>query len=124
MFLLFGILALASAGAGIYGLVGFDVTQRTHEFGVRITLGATSRNILGLVLGSGLRVVLIGLVAGVSSALIAGRVLSSLLFNTSPYDPVVLVTTAFTLSVVALLASLVPAWRATRVQPIIALRAD
>jgi putative ABC transport system permease protein len=124
MFLLFGILALAAAGAGIYGLVGFDVTQRTHEFGVRITLGATSGNILGLVLGSGLRVVVIGLVAGISSALIAGRVLSSLLFNTSPYDPVVLVATALTLSVVALLASLVPAWRATRVQPVIALRAD
>jgi putative ABC transport system permease protein len=124
MFLLFGILALAAAGAGIYGLVGFDVTQRTHEFGVRITLGATSRNILGLVLGSGLRVVVIGLIAGVSSALIAGRVLSSLLFNTSPYDPVVLAATAVTLSVVALLASLVPAWRATRVQPVIALRAD
>lgn len=124
MFLLFGILALAAAGAGIYGLVGFDVTQRTHEFGVRITLGATSGNILGLVLGSGLRVVAIGLVTGVASALVAGRIISSMLFERSPYDPLAFAATAVTLSVVALLASLVPAWRATRVQPVIALRAD
>jgi predicted permease len=124
MFLLFGLLALAAAGAGIYGLVGYDVTQRTHEFGVRITLGATSSNILGLVLGSGVRVVVIGLVAGTASAIAAGRVIASLLFETSPDDPLVLAATAVTLSAVALLASLVPAWRATRVDPVVALRAE
>jgi hypothetical protein len=124
MFLVFGMLALAAAGAGIYGLVGYDVTQRTHEFGVRITLGATSSSILRLVIGSGLRVVVFGLVAGAASALAAGRVIASLLFETSPYDPTVLVATTATLSVVALLASLIPAWRATRVDPVVALRAE
>jgi predicted permease len=124
MFLAFGLLALAAASAGIYGLVGYDVTQRTRELGVRIALGATSSNILQLVIGSGVRVVAIGLVVGVASALGAGRVMSSLLFDTSPYDPAILTATAVILSVVALMASLVPAWRATRVDPVVALRSE
>jgi ABC-type antimicrobial peptide transport system permease subunit len=124
LFLLFGLLALSAASAGIYGLVGYEVTQRTHEFGVRITLGATSRAILSLVLESSARIVAIGLIAGVGAALWSGRLLSALLFETSPYDPVVLVVTAASLSFAALCASLVPAWRATRVDPAISLRAD
>jgi predicted permease len=124
MFLLFGLLALAAASAGIYGLVGYDVTQRTRELGVRIALGATSSSILQLVIGSGVRVVAIGLVVGVASALGAGRIMSSLLFETSPYDPTILTGTAVTLSVVALMASLVPAWKATRVDPVVALRSE
>lgn len=124
MFLLFGILALAAAGAGIYGLVGFDVAQRTHEFGVRITLGAPASSILRLVLGSGLRIMVVGLVCGVGSALVIGRVVASLLFETSPYDPRVLALTAVLLTVAAAAASFVPAWRATKVNPIEALRVE
>jgi len=124
LFLLFGLLALSAASAGIYGLVGYEVTQRTHEFGVRITLGATSRAILALVLGSSARIVAIGVIAGAGAALWSGRVLSALLFETSPYDPAVLAVTAASLSLAAFCASLVPAWRATRVDPAISLRAD
>jgi putative ABC transport system permease protein len=124
MFLLFGILALAAAGAGIYGLVGYDVAQRTHEFGVRITLGAPASSILRLVLGSGLRIMAIGLMCGVGSALVIGRVVASLLFETSPYDPRVLAMTAVLLTIAAAAASFVPAWRATRVNPIEALRVE
>ncbi|HWG32983.1 MAG TPA: ABC transporter permease [Gemmatimonadaceae bacterium] len=124
MFLLFGILALAAAGAGIYGLVGYDVAQRTHEFGVRITLGASVASILGLVLSSGLRVMAIGLVLGVGSAVAIGRVVASLLFETSPYDPRVLAGTVMVLTAAAVGASVVPAWRATRVNPIEALRVE
>ena len=124
MFLLFGVLALAAAGAGIYGLVGYDVTQRTHEFGVRIALGASARSILQLVLGSGLRVVALGLVVGLAAAFALGRVIASLLFETSPLDPLVLAVTAVVLSLAALAASFVPAWRATRIDPVVALRAD
>jgi putative ABC transport system permease protein len=123
-FLLCGALALFASAAGIYGLVGYDVTQRTHEFGVRITIGATSRDILQLVLTSGLRVVGIGVLVGAASAVAAGRVISSLLFETAPSDPMVLIATALTLTLVALLASLVPGWRATRVNPVVALRAE
>ena len=89
--------------------MAYDVAQRTHEFGVRVTLGATSSNILRLVVASGIRVVVLGLAAGLACALLAGRVMSSLLFDTSPYDPRILAATAVTLSAVALLASLVPA---------------
>ena len=123
-FLSFGILALAVAGAGIYGLVGYDVTQRTREFGVRITLGATASSIIGLVLSSGARVVGLGLVVGGIVAVGAGRLMASLLFETSPYDPVVLATAAAVLGLTALLASLVPAIRAVRTDPMIALRAE
>ena len=124
LFLVLGVLGLVAAAAGIYGLVAYDVTQRSRELGVRIALGATATNIVRLVVGSGLRVVLIGTAAGTVVALIAGRVVASLLFATSPYDPVVLLGTALTLILAAILASLVPAWRATRVDPVIALSSE
>jgi predicted permease len=123
-FLLCGALALAAAAAGIYGLVGYEVTQRTHELGVRITIGATPGDILTLVLTSGVRIVGIGVLVGAVIAVMSGRLISSLLFETSPYDVPVLVTTALALTAVALLASLVPAWRATRVDPMVALKAE
>jgi putative ABC transport system permease protein len=124
LFLLFGALALVSAASGVYGLAAYDVTQRTREIGVRIALGATARSVLGLVLGSGVRVVLLGVGVGVAAAVASGRVMASLLYDTSPYDPTVLATTALTLLGVAFLAGLIPAWRATRVDPVIALRAE
>jgi putative ABC transport system permease protein len=124
LFLILGLLGLAAAATGIYGLVAFDVTQRSRELGVRIALGATSGSILRLVLGSGLRVVLLGTAAGALTALVAGRVMSSLLYATSPYDPAVLLTTALTLTVAATLASLIPAWRAIRVDPVSVLSSE
>jgi len=124
LFSLFGLLGLTAAAAGVYGLVGFDVTQRTREIGIRIAMGATTRSIIRLILTSGLRVILIGLAVGIGAVVLSGRVIASLLYDTSPYDPIALVVTAATLVVVALLASLIPAWRATRVDPVTALRAD
>ena len=124
MFLAFGLLGLVAATAGIYGLMGYEVTQRTHEFGVRIALGATAESILALVLGSGLRLIVVGLAAGLALSLIVGRAISSLVFEISPYDPVVLSITMVALAAVALMASLIPAWRATRVDPLVALRAE
>jgi predicted permease len=124
MFLLFGLLALMATGTGIYGLIAYDVTQRTHEFGVRMTLGATTSAILGLVLESGLRVIAVGIVVGVAASLAAGRLIASMLFETRAYDPVALIATSLTVALVALAASFIPAWRATRVDPVVALRAD
>jgi predicted permease len=124
MFLAFGLLGLVAATAGIYGLMGYEVTQRTREFGVRIALGATAESILTLVLGSGLRLIVVGLAAGLALSLLVGRAISSLVFEISPYDPVVLSVTMVVLAAVAVMASLAPAWRATRVDPLVALRAE
>lgn len=124
LFFVLGVLGLGAAATGIYGLVAYNVTQRSRELGVRTALGATSMNIIRLVVGNGLRVVLIGAAAGTVAAVIAGRVLASLLFGTSPYDPVVLLGTALTLAVAAILACLVPAWRAIRADPVVALSSE
>jgi predicted permease len=124
LFLILGALGLVAAAAGIYGLVAYDVTQRSRELGVRMALGATAPRILGLVVGSGLRVVLLGLGAGTVAALVAGHSMASLLFATSPYDVSVLAGTALTLAAVTVLASGVPAWRAVRVSPVIALSSE
>jgi ABC-type antimicrobial peptide transport system permease subunit len=124
MFLLFGLLALIATGTGIFGLVAYDVTQRTHEFGVRLTLGASAASILQLVLRSGLRIIAVGLVIGIAAALAAGRVIQSLLFETRAWDPGALGVTSAVVALIALAASAVPAWRATRVDPMVALRAE
>jgi putative ABC transport system permease protein len=124
LFLFFGLLALTAASAGIYGLVAYDVGQRTREFGVRVALGATSKAILRLVLGGGARVVGLGLAAGIVASLALGRIMASLLFETSPYDPRILILTGIVLSAAAVLASLVPALGAARVDPVVALRSD
>ncbi len=124
LFLVLGFLGLGAAATGIYGLVAFDVTQRSRELGVRIALGATSTSIVGLVVGSGLRVVLTGIAAGVVASLVAGRLVASLLFATSAYDPLVLLATILTLIGAATMASLLPAWRATRVDPVVVLSSE
>jgi predicted permease len=122
LILLLGGLGLLAATAGIYGLVAYDVSQRSRELGVRISLGASRSNILRLVLTAGLRIVVFGLGIGAVIALAAGRVVASLLFETSPYDPLILLVTASALGTAATLASLVPAWRATKVDPVTVLR--
>ena len=117
LFLLFGVLGLIAAATGIYGLVAFDVGQRSRDIGVHIALGATSARILIQVLASGLRLVLAGVGFGVLIALGIGRAMLSLLFETMPYDPVTLLLTTLVLIAAAVLASLVPAWRASRLNP-------
>ena len=124
LFTLFGLLALLSASAGVYGLVSYDVGRRTREIGVRTALGATPGRVVRDVLGPAVRVLLIGIGAGLVLAFVSGRLLAALLFETSPSDPPTLIATAATLLAVAVGASLIPAWRATRIDPVEALRTE
>lgn len=119
---LFAALALVLAAIGVYGVMAYSVTQRTQEFGIRMALGASSGSVLRTVLGQALRMALIGLAAGIAGALVATRALASLLFGVTPADPATFVTIALLLAGFALLASYLPARRATKVDPIIALR--
>lgn len=107
---------------GIYGVISYSVGQRTHEMGIRLALGARRENVLSLVLGNGARLALLGSAIGITGSLVLMRVLSSQLYDIRPNDPLTLIGTALLLLVVALLASYVPARRATRVDPMVALR--
>ena len=124
MFALFGGLALLLAAVGLYSVIAYNVTQRSHELGVRIALGAQARDVLQLVLGGGVRVAVAGIVIGGGIALAAGRFVAPLLFRVSPQDPFVFGIVVCTLLAVAVVASLVPARRATKVDPNVVLRAD
>jgi ABC-type antimicrobial peptide transport system permease subunit len=118
----FGALTLLLAAVGIYGLLSWIVTQRQRELAIRMALGATRGNVLRLALGHGLRLTIIGVVIGAGLAIGAGRLLSSQLLEISPSDPLTIVTTVLLLISVAALACSIPAWRATKVDPITALR--
>jgi putative ABC transport system permease protein len=107
---------------GIYGVISYSVAQRTHEIGIRAALGASSGNILGLVLRSGMLMTGIGLVLGLGGALALSRLLATLLFGVGERDPATIGAVAVILAAVALLACYLPARRATRVDPVIALR--
>lgn len=124
LFTALGILALVVAAIGVYSVVAYGVSQRVHEMGVRIALGAQMRNIIDLVLGDGLRIVAIGIAAGVVASLALGRFVASLLFGVVPGDPSILIAVVTLLCVVGAVACLIPAWRAARVDPVTALRAD
>jgi predicted lysophospholipase L1 biosynthesis ABC-type transport system permease subunit len=124
LFTLFGALAAVVAGIGVFSSVSYAVSQRTHEFGVRVALGATWNRIVREVVGSGLRTVLIGVVAGVLLALASGRLIASLMYGVSPSDPLAMLVASGCLIVVATLACLMPAWRAGRSDPVSALRSD
>ena len=122
LFAVFSGLALLLAAIGIYGIMTYAVSQRTPEFGVRLAIGASRQDILALVLKGASRLVAIGIATGIVGALAAAQVIQALLFNTSARDPLVLGLISLLLAAVAFVACLVPARRATRVDPMVALR--
>jgi predicted permease len=126
MFLLsgFAVLAVLLAAIGLYGLLSFVVSRRTREIGVRMALGADRSSVLGLVLRDGARLTLIGAVAGAVASVAAGRVLGHLLYTVGPTDPLTFAAVGLLLVAVALVASYLPAARATRVDPVEALRTE
>jgi putative ABC transport system permease protein len=118
----FAALALTLAAVGIYGVISYTVTQRTHELGIRLALGAQSRDVLKLVVGQGMRPALIGVMIGLATAFALTRAMTSLLYSVSATDPLTFGLISGLLSLVALLACWIPAWRATKVDPLVALR--
>jgi putative ABC transport system permease protein len=124
MFLLFGLLALVLAAIGLYSVIAYNVAQRTQELGLRLALGAHVRDVLRMVLGEGLRYGLAGIAIGAAIALGAGHWVQPLLYHESARDPLVFLAVAAVLAIVAVAASAIPASRATRVDPSIALRAE
>jgi putative ABC transport system permease protein len=120
----FGIIALVLAAIGIYGVMSYAVNQRTVEFGLRMALGASPRDVLGMVLRQGMLLVACGLLIGVVTALLATRLIGALLVGLSATDPLTYAFISLLLAAVAALAGYVPARRATRVDPMVALRSE
>jgi putative ABC transport system permease protein len=118
----FAAIALMLGAVGVYGVMAYSVQQRTQEIGVRIALGALPRDVRMMVVVEGMRLALIGVALGVAGALELTPLMDSLLFGVQASDPAVLASTAIVLSTTALLATYIPARRATRVDPVMALR--
>jgi ABC-type antimicrobial peptide transport system permease subunit len=121
---LFGLLGMSLAVVGIYGVISYSVSQRTGEIGLRMALGAESRDILRLVIGKGMSLTLIGVGLGGAVSLALTRFLSSLLVGVTATDPLTFLVVPLLLTSIALLAALIPARRATKVHPMIALRCE
>ena len=119
---MFSVLSLLLAAVGLYGVMAYSVAQRTREIGIRMAMGAGSGNVLGMVLKQGLMLVGIGLVLGLGAAMVVMRLVTTLLFAITPWDPLTLAATSGVLAMTALLANYIPALRATRVSPVIALK--
>jgi putative ABC transport system permease protein len=124
MFSVFGAVALVLASIGVYGVLSYAVSQRTQEIGIRMALGASRQNVFGVIVSQGAKLAAIGILCGVIGAAAVTRVVATLLYNVSATDPLSFVATAGFLAIVALLASYLPARRATGVDPIVALRAE
>ncbi len=124
LLLAFAIVALVMAAAGLYGVIAYTVSRRTREIGVRVALGADARSVIGLVVAEGLGLTGVGMAIGILASVLVGRGLRSLLFDVSPADPITYAVVLLIFSAAAALALLIPARRALRVDPLIALRAD
>jgi putative ABC transport system permease protein len=118
----FAILAVLIAASGVYGVTAYSVTRRTHEIGVRVAMGARRDDIMRMMMAQGLRIVLLGIAGGLAGALALSRTLASFLFRTAPTDPLTFVAVSLLLLAVALMAVYIPARRATKVDPMVALR--
>jgi len=118
----FALLALVLAVVGVYGVISYAVAQRTHELGIRIALGARVQHVLMLVMGQAMRLVMLGAVIGLASAFALTRLLKKLLYEVNADDPMTFCAVALLLALVALLACYIPARRATKVDPLVALR--
>jgi putative ABC transport system permease protein len=121
---IFAALGVVLAAVGLFGVISYTVGQRTREIGVRMTLGASRRSIAALVVGDGIRLALIGIVIGLVGAVAATRLIQSLLYGVPRLDPFAFSAGAIALFAVAIIACVVPMWRATRVDPVIAMRAE
>jgi putative ABC transport system permease protein len=120
----FAAAALLLAALGVYGVVAYSVSQRTREFGIRVALGARPSQIIGMVVGQNLRIVAIGLTAGIAAAIPATRLMRGLLFQVGPNDPMTFVAIGVTLAAVAIVAAYLPARRGTQVDPVVTLKAE
>jgi ABC-type antimicrobial peptide transport system permease subunit len=122
LFTLFAALALFLGAIGVYGVMSYSVAQRTREMGIRVALGSKQQQVLYLVLAEGAKLALVGIAIGLVGALILTRFIASLLYGVGAADPLTFVGVATLSLVVGLAACAIPAWRATRVDPIVALR--
>jgi putative ABC transport system permease protein len=121
---LFAALALALAATGVYGVLQYSVVQRTREIGIRIAVGAATSNIIRLIVGHAVGLALVGIALGLAGAFALTRVIRALLFNTSPFDLATFAGSAAVLLVIVALASYLPARRALRIDPSLAMRND
>ena len=120
----FGLLALFLAAVGVYGVVSYTVSRRTHEIGLRMALGARGQEVLGRVMREGLGLALLGIGSGLAVSLLFGRVFESLVFGIEPTDPLTYLSVAGVLLASVAVASLLPAMRASRISPVRALREE
>jgi putative ABC transport system permease protein len=118
----FALLALILAAIGIYSVLSYSVRRRVQEIGIRLALGASLRDVLRMVIFEGLRPTLLGVAIGIAGAFALARVMSNLIYGVKPTDPLTFVAVAFLLGAVALGASIIPAYRAAKVDPLVALR--
>ena len=124
LFSLFAALAVILASIGIYGVMATSVVQRTHEIGLRMALGAQKRDVLQLIIGQAMVLVVVGMAAGLLAAFALTRLMTTMLFGVSATDPITYVLIAVFFAAVAMIASYIPAWRATQVDPLVALRTE